>query len=335
MDVLSDLLQHLDLQCELLARPLTFAPWGLAMPASPEAAFHLMVGGCALLRVEGQPQPLALRTGDFVLLPAGHAHSLADAPGSALTPVESLYDGRTPAEVAALRVGGTGLETLCVAGRYRFARHGVHPLLSALPPVVHVRAGDGWRGQSLEPGVQMLTAELAAAQPGSQRIVARLLEVLFVQAVRCAVEDVRWDAPGWLQALRDERIATALACVHGEPGRAWSTAALAERAGMTRAAFAARFTERVGEPPPHYLTRWRIQTALLALRTPVPPLAEVAAAVGYPSTAAFTRIFKRLVGMPPAEYRRAALAGEEPLLGQQRRPGSSAPVFAAARFGRG
>jgi AraC-like DNA-binding protein len=332
MDVLSDLLQHLGLESDLLSLPRCFAPWGLFFAAGEEAVFHLILGGMACLRVAGQDDPLELHAGTFVLLPHGPAHSLADAPGSALRPAESAWAGKAPAEVAASRLGGQGRETLLVSGRYRFARHGVHALLSQLPPVLQVGCDEGWRGVPLEHGVQLLSAELASARPGSQAVTGRLLEVLFVQALRCAIEDGRGGPASWLQGLGDERIARALACIHGEPGQPWSTAALAERAGMSRAAFAARFAALVGEPPPHYLTRWRIQTALRALREPGCTLGQVAQAAGYPSTAAFTRIFKRMVGMPPAEYRRATAAGQEPLLEAQRRPGGPSAVYAAQRF---
>ncbi|HKI99823.1 MAG TPA: AraC family transcriptional regulator [bacterium] len=331
MDVLSDLLLHLNLACELLPLPRCFAPWGLEQGPSPEAVFYLILGGVACLSVRGQPQPIELHTGDFVLLPHGDAHSLSDAPESPRQSAEALLADRTPEAVAEMRLGGDGRETLLITGRYRFSRHGVHPLLSQLPPVLHVSCGEGWRAMPLEHGVQLLSAELASARPGSREIVERLLEVLFLQAVRGTIEDGRGACAGWLRALGDERIARALGCIHGEPARAWSTASLAEHVGMSRTAFAAQFTAMVGEPPPNYLTRWRIQASLQMLRAPRRPLGEVARAVGYPSTAAFTRIFKRMVGMPPAQYRRVALQGQEPQLNAHRRPGSQPPAFATAR----
>jgi AraC-like DNA-binding protein/mannose-6-phosphate isomerase-like protein (cupin superfamily) len=335
MDVLSDLLQHLTLESELFVRPRTFAPWGLSMQADADAVFHLLVGGGAWLRVQGQGAPLQLHAGDFVLLPQGHAHSLADALDSPLQSIESLVAARTPEQVAELQVGGEGRETMIVSGCYRYRRIGVHPLLSPLPALVHVRAGAGWRSMSLEHGVHLLSTEVACARAGAARIVKSLLEVLFLQAVRYDIESSLTTEPSWLRGLRDARIATALGCIHGQPAQPWTTAALAQQAGMSRPAFAAQFMALLGEPPPNYLTRWRIQTALRALRQATPPLSEVATAVGYPSTAAFTRIFKRMVGMPPADYRRAAAAGHEPLLRRQPLPGGRAPVYAAARFRRG
>lgn len=330
MDVLSDVLQHLRLESMLLPRPRTFAPWGLAMDASEDAAFHLILGGPAWLRIAGDGDPRELRAGDFVLLPRGDAHTVADAPDSPAVPMAEVAGEGPPDAVAQPHVGGSGRETLAVAGRFRFARHGVHPLLSPLPSVLHVRGSEGWRGTWLEPGVQLLSTELASQRPGSREVVARMLEVLFLQALRCYVEDARGDESNWLLGLRDERVAAALACMHREPWRSWSTARLAAQAGMSRAPFTALFTRLVGETPPHYLTRWRIQTALQALRTPGSALGEVATAVGYPSTAAFTRIFKRMVGMPPAEYRRAAANGHEPLPSGTRNPGDAPPRYAAA-----
>lgn len=317
MDVLSDVLEHLCLESELIVQPRLFAPWGLAMDGGVDALFHLVLAGGAFLGVEGADEPIELGPGDFVLLPHGHAHRLTDTPGGATRSAARLRNGQTDEELARMRVGGSGRETILVSGRYRFRRQGVHPLLSTLPPAVRLCSTEGWRGPWLLNGVQLLDAELAggrvASRAGSRELVRRLLEVLFLQAVRCHVEDGRARDGDWLQSLRDPALATALGCIHREPGENWTTARLAEAAGMPRAPFAALFTRRVGEPPPRYLTRWRIQTALATLRRPHPPLAQVAQEAGYPTTAAFTRLFKRMVGMPPAEYRRALLAGEEPL----------------------
>lgn len=331
MDVLSELLLHLNLCSELQAMPRCFAPWGLSFDADPNAIFHLILGGTAMLRLPNLPTPMELHAGDYVLLPHGHAHELSDATGSPLQPMAELAAGKDPQEVAELRIGGEGRETLLVSGRYCFERNGVHPLLSELPPVLRVGCGDGWRSMPLEHGVQLLSAELASSNPGSRAIVGHLLEVLFLQALRCYVEDVRGNQPGWLRSLRDERIARALGCIHGEPQRAWSSAELAAQAGMPRAAFVAEFTALVGEPPPLYLDRWRIHKALRSLREPGLALEEVARQIGFSSTTAFARTFKRIAGMTPAEYRRSMEAGDEPLLQAEPLAGAAASGYDVVR----
>jgi AraC-like DNA-binding protein len=157
--------------------------------------------------------------------------------------------------------------------------------------------------------LQFIAWEVAAGKPGAHTVVSRLADILFIQIVRGYLAGLPEDATGWLGALKDQQIGAALTLIHQNPERDWTVLALAEQVAMSRSAFAARFNRIVGEPPLHYLTRWRMQKAAGLLREGQASLAEIAEQVGYDSEAAFSKAFKRAIGSAPGAYRRAARDG--------------------------
>jgi transcriptional regulator GlxA family with amidase domain len=180
--------------------------------------------------------------------------------------------------------------------------------VAALPPVVHVRGDDGTAIQWLEASLQFVACEMASGQPGAETVVRRLADILFVQAVRAHLAQSGEGAKGWLRALVDPQIGEALGLIHAKPEEPWTVELLASRVAMSRSAFAARFTQLAGEPPLSYLTRWRMDKATRLLRTSNASIGEVAARVGYDAEAAFSKAFKRRIGMAPGAYRRARTA---------------------------
>jgi len=144
-------------------------------------------------------------------------------------------------------------------------------------------------------------------RPGGGALLERISEMMFVDALRRHAERAP-DDTGWLAGLRDRHVGRALALLHEDPGRDWSMELLAREAALSRSAFHERFTRFVGQPPMHYLAQWRMQAAARLLRESAAPVASIAREVGYESEAAFTRAFKRAVGMPPAGWRRAQAA---------------------------
>ncbi len=192
---------------------------------------------------------------------------------------------------------------MLLCGAFFITRHD-HPALVALPRVVHV--SEGATGQRwLAPYVDALTAEVRHAGPASAVVTARLSDALVARALRHQVEVS--DEPGLLRGLADPYVAPGLAALHEDPGRAWTVASLATVAGLSRAAFAARFSERMGTTPARYLLELRMARASILLRDERATLAAVAAQVGYGSEAAFSAAFKRYSGMAPGAYRRASV----------------------------
>lgn len=307
-DVLSSVVGSLRLRSRVFCRSELAAPWGLALPPSDYAHFHVVERGGAWLRLKGAP-PLALAGGDLVVVPHGTGHTLTDSPASRARPLAEMAAARPQAAgCAVLRSAGGGAETQLVCGSFRFERPEAHPLLALLPPVIHLRPAQGEAAEWLAATLRLLAWETRAGRPGSEAIVSRLTDVIFVQALRAWVDGLPEGRGGWLGALRDRQVGAALGHIHRTPEQAWTNASLAAAVGMSRSRFAARFSALVGEPPLTYLTRWRLETAAELLLGPGLGLAEVAARVGYASEAAFSKAFRRQFGAPPSAWRRRAAA---------------------------
>ena len=304
MDVLTDVLQMLRLTSRVYCRSELRAPWGLAMPPARRMAFHVVDRGGAWLRREDQQEVIPLAAGDLVVLPHGVGHQLADHPATLEGPLVELK--QTGPGCPRLQLGGSGPATTLVCGYFYLIEEGGwddHPLAPLLPGLIHVRGEDGRRVPWLEATLKFLSDEAGSGRPGSDTVVQRLTEVLFVQVLRAWLESES-APPGWLGALRDPQIGRALTLLHLDPAHGWTVANLAAEVNMSRSAFAARFAALVGEPPLAYLTRWRMRLAAGLLRADV-PLTEIAERVGYESEAAFSVAFKRERGIPPGRYRRS------------------------------
>ena len=303
--MLTDVLETLRARAACYGRVHAGAPWGVSVVQSLDAAFHFVIEGSCYLMVEGE-EPIALSGGDLVALPHGSAHALVDAVETSPRRLDELLCKRESRGAASLRVGGDGEAATLVCGRIVLEDRANHPLLSALPKVITLRGEAGRVVDWLEPTLSFLAAEAASTRPGAQTVVSRLADILFIQIVRGHLAAVSDDESGWLSSLQDPQIGSALGSIHRNPERAWTVQSLAESVAMSRSAFASRFARLVGEPPLHYLTRWRMQKARSLLREGRATLAEVAQSVGYDSEAAFSKAFKRAVGSAPGAYRRAS-----------------------------
>jgi AraC-like DNA-binding protein len=289
-------------------------PWGIEFSGRGTCYFHVVDSGGCWLRIDGQP-PSWLGEGDLVVLPHGQGHALSDPVTRVPLRVDfdrhpNAWRGQGPVR------WGEGLpRTRLVCGEF-WLEANAHPVLEQLPLVllVHGRSDDApsWLRSTLD----LLAAEARSGMPMVEVVITRLVDFLFLQTVRACVAE---EAPAWLGALRDPRIAETIALMREQPSRDWTVEELARRVGMSRSVFSARFRELVGEPPLAHLTRWRIQAAAARLRgQPDRGLAEIAAEVGYASEAAFNRAFKRCVGVAPGEFRKGLLAGIPPRSGAER-----------------
>jgi AraC-like DNA-binding protein len=296
------------LRSRVFCRSELRAPWGLALKRSDYAHFHVIERGSAWLRIEGQ-EPVALAGGDLVVVPHGTGHTLSDSLATKARPLAEMA-GRRAGESGCvlMRGGGAGVETQLVCGSFRFERSDAHPLVELLPPLIHLRPADSPAAEWLEATLRFLAWETREAKPGTETIVSRLTDVIFVQVLRAWTLSLPAGHGGWIGALRDRQVGAALARIHRAPEQDWTNASLAEAVGMSRSRFAARFTALVGEPPLGYLSRWRLETAAGLLQDGALSLGEVAGRVGYESEAAFSKAFRRRFGVPPGAYRRRAAA---------------------------
>jgi AraC-like DNA-binding protein len=201
-----------------------------------------------------------------------------------------------------LRVGGTGASSQIVGGFFGFEGSSVPAIISALPTVVHIPRGDAGTPPWLAAISHFLVGEARKPDPGSSLMISRLIDLLVIRALR-SWASTHSHRTGWLAGLGDERISRALTAMHADPFRRWTVNDLAEVALMSRSIFAQRFAATVGDPPLHYLARWRLTIAADLLRSGNMKVTEAAQRIGYASDAAFSRAFKAHFGYAPSEAR--------------------------------
>ncbi len=303
MDVLSDILRSVHLGGGVYFRCEFSAPWGMDIKPTPVAEFHIIVRGSCWLRMPGLSAPTPLQGGDLVAFPHGDAHCLVDAPEGVALPAEEIVQGQNLDHYGPVTYGGSGLPATVLCGYFQFDRDHPHPLVAALPSLIHIRGTDSHDFAWLQTALNFMIYETKTAKPGAEAVVNRLAEVLFVQMVRAYIAQSE-APPGMLAAIADKQIGAALQLMHQTPQNPWTLATLAREVGMSRSAFAARFNQLVGQTPMHYLTFWRMQKARELLSETRLGTAAIAERVGYQSDAAFGKAFKKVVGTGPGAYRR-------------------------------
>lgn len=303
MDVLSDVLSSIHLGGGVYFRCEMSAPWGMAMPRTDVAEFHVIVRGNCWLRIAGQQEPIALQGGDVVAFLHGGAHGLVDAKDGEARPTDEILEGQSIENFGPVKYGGGGAPASILCGYFEFDRNSQHPLVAALPPFIHLQGTGISEFAWLHTALNFMIHETLAARPGAEAVVSRLAGVLFVQMVRAYIEQAE-SPPAMLAAIADKQIGAALALMHKDPARGWTLDTLARGAGMSRSALALRFHQLVGNTPMQYLTMWRMQLARKLLGETVLSTAAIAERVGYQSEAAFSKAFKKIVGTGPGAYRR-------------------------------
>ncbi len=264
--------------------------------------FHLLSSGDGYLSIEGDPTPLRIEDGGILLFPFGHAHSICDELTSPLNQVLHVaYSAQS--EYRTSPDAGEGSKMVVLCGAFRLEHPRAFPLLHSLPRVIHIPAQQGHMAPGFTEIVRLIAREAAAPRLGTEVMLRRLTELLFIQVIRIWVEQQAGASRGWLAALHDPSISTALGLIHQSPERRWKVEELAAAVALSRPVFSARFTRLVGEPPIKYLTRWRMHRATRLLKNDV-EVEKIAELLGYESGVAFRKAFKREVGIPPARYRK-------------------------------
>lgn len=279
------------------------APWGVHLPPMPGTMlFHLVVRGRMTVTVGEENRDM--RPGTVLLMPHGTGHTIGDRAGRPATPLFSLPRIETGDRFEKIVVDGPGEVTELVCGAVAFGGLAATRLVRSLPSILEVDDGPDarWTAATFD----LMAAESRGGGPGSDAVTARLADVLVIQAIRAWVRQA--PSSGWVAALRDPRIGVAVDAVHDDPGAPWTLARLAERAQLSRSAFAARFTQLLGEPPMAYVTGWRMDLAARLIRDTDLPSGRIAERVGYRSEASFHRAFRRAHGVTPGAYARRGLS---------------------------
>ncbi|MEZ5351865.1 MAG: AraC family transcriptional regulator [Bryobacteraceae bacterium] len=317
MDAFSEILSGVKLNGALFFNAEFSAPWSVVSPGSaamtpllaPGAShlvvYHFVVEGDASATLHSGPST-TLQAGDVVVFPHGDEHVLSAGDPmveDAEVTVESIRKIQSR-DLGLLQAGGGGEKTHIVCGFMACDPYLGRPILSGLPPMFKVNVRTDRSGRWLESSILHLVDEAASGKIGSEAMLAKLAEALFVDAMRRHVAALPENQTGWLAGARDEVVGRSLGLLHRRVSHPWTIADLANEVGVSRSALVERFSRYLSEPPMTYLTRWRLQLAARALAGTSKGVAEIAASVGYESEAAFNRAFKREFGAPPARYRR-------------------------------
>lgn len=315
MDALSDVLRVVRLKGGVFLHGEFSEPWCLESKVSPEdcgslmrdaehmVLYHYVLEGRVSAQV-GNGKPVTVGPGEVIIFPHNDKHLLGSHLDLPPVPSRQVVHASPEGGLWVIRHGGGGQMTRIVCGFLGCDRLEDNPLAASLPPVLTFDTregqGAGWMRSSLE----FAANEIAQRRAGSETVLAKLSELLFVEAVRRYVETIPDEQAGWLAGLKDPFVSRALALLHGRVAKQWTVDDLGRQVGLSRSALADRFTRLIGEPPMRYLARWRLQVAANQLRNSDTPLVRIAENVGYESEAAFNRAFKRTFGAPPAAWRR-------------------------------
>lgn len=281
--------------------------------------YHVITKGSGWAAVVGEP-PVRLETGDIIMFPQGDAHVVSSVPGIRPTRmtaewVRSTRDVPKPLPIVFHTANDFSIgphdpasPTHVACGFLGCDLRPFNPLIETLPRMLHLPAGEdgAWISQVMRQAVSASRDE----RPGGRALLERISEMMFVDALRRHVDRLPQESTGWLAGLRDRHVGRALALIHQQPARAWTIDMLSDEIALSRSALYERFTQFIGQPPMQYLTQWRMQVAANLLRQSRAPILSVALDVGYESEAAFTRAFKRMVGTPPATWRRIQTGGD-------------------------
>jgi len=318
MDALSDVLRVIRLSGGVFLEAHLTAPWCFRGRLSPDdckafqvtpstvIASHYVASGKMLVQVDGG-EAIEVKAGELVLLPHNDVHAFGSDVN--VTPFSQPDEVRksTAGKFQRIELGGGGEETQLLCG-FLGSDQSFGPLLSSLPKVLKLDVRATPSGAWVESSFRFAVSQIAAGHAGSATVIAKLSELLFVEAVSHYIAGLTEDKQGWLAGLKDPQVGEALSRLHAAPAKDWSAEVLAAEVGMSRSGFAERFTSLVGQPPMQYLTYWRMQLAAQRLRESREAIAQVGYAVGYESEAAFSRAFKREFGKAPAEWRRGEIA---------------------------
>jgi AraC-like DNA-binding protein len=319
-DALSDVLKTIRLTGAAFFDVAAKAPWvAESMPremvlpkilpgAENLIAYHVVTEGRCFANIVGQ-EPIGVEAGEVIVFTRGDPHVLSSSPGmradaTAADKLAAAAGSQLPYSISYGRDGPISAKIVC--GFLACDARPFNPLLDNLPPIIRAKDGEDGDARWLGQFIRLAAMESAEKRAGGEGVLAKLSELMFIEVVRRYLADLPPEQAGWLAGLRDPFVGKALSLMHASPQRGWTIETLAKDVGLSRSVLAERFADLVGMPPMHYLAKWRMQMAAGLLSGGSANIAKVAAEIGYASEAAFSRAFKKMVGVPPSDWRRRA-----------------------------
>ncbi len=317
-DALSSVLKTVRLTGAAYFDVVAKAPWVAEQPtremvlpkvlpgAKHLISYHVVIEGQCFTNIIGE-EAISVEAGEVIVFTRGDPHVFSSSPGMRAAPVApDALDAASGLQLPfAVNYGSNGpITTKLVCGFLACDAGPFNPLLDNLPPVIKIADRPGGGTPWLSQFIRVATMESKDKRAGGESVLARLSELMFIEVVRRYLEDLPPEQAGWLAGLRDPFVGKALSLLHGDAARTWTIEELAKDVGLSRSVLAERFADLVGVPPMQYLAQWRMQIAAGLLGTGNANIATVAAEIGYGSEAAFSRAFKKMVGVPPSAWRR-------------------------------
>lgn len=301
MDVFSEVLQSARIGGAAIGKAKLASPWGISVDPAKNPTIHVIQRGLCFLTFSSNQAPIQLGQGDLILVASGVGHSLSNPPDAPIGTLSRAFLQNTAADDA----NETGDSTTFLCAKYTLDEVKPHPLVSLMPPFIHFTRRQIEADIPLRLAIELLTVESTSEESGYELVASRLLDSVLVLLLRAWMKSQPLGAGGWLGALRDKGVTRALQLIHERPAYPWTVDSLADGALQSRATFARRFNQLVGEPPLSYVKKWRMNLAARALRDTKDTIEQIGLAVGYHSAPSFTQAFTKCIGQSPSTYRRA------------------------------
>ncbi len=300
-DPLGTFLHQLRLDGSLYCRSELSGDWSLAMPVLPgKMMIHIVTAGQCWLQLNGEA-PLLLKQGAMALIPHGHGHAISSNPELESTPFFDAGVQQISERYEILEIRGEGEKTELTCGVTGFDQFSGKQLIQQLPTLLQLDQLENSSQRWLDSTLEFIASEAKQLKPGGETIITHLADILVIQLIRHWMEQSPQASKGWVGALRDKHIGVALQAIHNQPEKKWTVDSLAKTCGMSRSGFSAHFKQLVGSSVKSYLTQWRMNLAYQRLKQSREPLITLAEELGYNSEAAFSRAFKRVMGISPGK----------------------------------
>jgi len=307
MNPFDEIIHQMQVETSLYASLHLTAPWGIRFHTGENARLVVISGSDCWLRWEGISDPVRLTAGTCMIVQPNVTFDLSDVPDQSVIACETVV---TSATIGTVAYGGSGLQTELVSARFSFDAVAAEPLFRSIPELVHFPLYDT-HSALIKATLDLIGMETNAGEHGSGFVIDRLVNTLFVQALRALCSNDTGKTSCWLAGLGDRRLARTIHAIHSDLARRWTVEDMAQEAGLSRSSFAALFKSVVGEAPLDYLTGWRVYRVKMLLAATDESLLHIANMVGYDSDLSLSRVFKRRTGNAPGRWRQIMKQGRK------------------------